>query len=83
MKIQELEDKTNQLMEAYQVMMSNNSYIEFVTSSSSMTDLIMRIDAGKELSNYNKDKLTEFEELINTNKQTQVDLANYEKNFGS
>ena len=78
-KIQELEDKTNQLMEAYQVMMSNNSYIEFVTSSSSMTDLIMRIDAVKELSNYNKDKLTEFEELINTNKQTQVDLANYEK----
>jgi len=78
-KIQELEDKTNQLMEAYQVMMSNNSYLEFVTSSSSMTDLIMRIDAVKELSNYNKDKLTEFEELINTNKQTQVDLANYEK----
>ena len=78
-KIADLEEKTNKLMEAYQVMMSNNSYIEFITSSSSMTDLIMRIDAVKELSTYNKDRLVEFEELIKTNEQTQVDLANYEK----
>ena len=78
-KIAELEEKTNKLMEAYQIMMSNNSYIEFITNSSSMTDLIMRIDAVKELSTYNKDKLVAFEELIKTNEQTQVDLANYEK----
>ena len=78
-KISELEEKTNKLMEAYQVMMSSNSYLEFVTSSSSMTDLIMRIDAVKEVSSYNKEKLVEFEELVKTNEQTQVDLANYEK----
>ncbi len=78
-RIKELEEKTNKLMEAYQVMMSNNSYMEFITSSSSMTDLIMRIDAVKELSSYNKEKLVEFEDLIKTNEQTQIDLANYEK----
>ena len=82
-KIADLKDKTNKLMEAYQIMMSNNSYIEFVTSSSSMTDLIMRIDAVKELSSYNKERLVEFEELIKTNEQTQVDLANYENTLES
>lgn len=82
-KISELEEKTNKLMEIYQVMMGSNSYIEFVTNSSSMTELIMRIDAVKEISTFNKDRLVEFEELITTNEQTQVDLANYEKKLES
>ena len=77
-RITELNDKTNELMENYQLLLGDNSYLEFVTESSSMTELIMRIDAIKQISTYNKEKLTELEELIKTNEQKQVDLKNYE-----
>lgn len=77
-KIAELDKQTKDLMESYQVMLGDNSYLEFVTDSSSMTELIMRIDAVRQVTNYNKDKLAEMEELIKTNEQKQVDLKNYE-----
>lgn len=77
-KIEELNAQTNELMENYQLLLGDNSYLEFVTDSSSMTELIMRVDAVKQISQYNKNKLTEMEELIKTNEQKQVDLKNYE-----
>jgi len=82
-KISELEAKTSELMKAYQITLSNNSYIEFITDSSSMTELIMRIDAVRQITEYNKAKLNEMEELIKTNEQAQVDLKNYEAELES
>lgn len=77
-KISELNEQTNELMKNYQLLLGDNIYLEFVTNASSMTELIMRIDAVKQISQYNKDKLTEMEELIKTNEQKQVDLKKYE-----
>lgn len=82
-KIDELNKQTEDLMKFYQEMSSNNAYLEFVSESSSMTDLIMRIDAVKKLSEYNKNKLTQMEELIKSNEQKNVDLVNYEKQLNS
>ena len=63
-KITELEEKNKELIAYYQVMLSNNVYMEFITESSNMTELIMRSDAIKELTNYQQEKLKELEDLI-------------------
>lgn len=78
-KIEEVKTQTEELMVYYQQMSSSNTYIEFLTSSSSMTELIMRIDAVKELAEYNKEKMSEFEDLIKKNEQSNVDLVNKEQ----
>ena len=73
-RITELDEQTQELMAFYQIMNGNNAYMEFITDSSSMTELIMRSDAIEQLSNYNQEKLLELEELIQKNEQLQVDL---------
>lgn len=78
-KIKEYESKTEELMVFYQLMMGENSYLEFITDSSSMTELIMRIDAIEQLVNYNQEQLYTLEDLINENEQRQIDLKKYEK----
>lgn len=82
-KITELEGQIEELMTFYQQLISDNAYLEFITDSSSMTDLIMRSDAIKELTSYNKEKLAEAEELIKTNEQRQVDLVRYEEELNN
>lgn len=77
-RIAELEEQTNKLMTYYQILQGNNSYLEFITDSSSMTELIMRSDAIEQLSSYNQDKLLELENLIKETEQKQVDLTKYE-----
>lgn len=78
-RISELNQQTEELMAYYQIMTSDNSYLEFITDSSSMTEMIMRIDAVDHLVNSNREKLIEAEDLIKSNEQQQVDLKNYEK----
>lgn len=77
-KIAELEEQTNELMAYYQILSGNNTYMEFITDSASMTELIMRADAIEQLSNYNQEKLIELEDLIQENEQKQVELLEYE-----
>lgn len=82
-KIEELDKQTKELMEFYQEMASSNVYLEFITESSSMTELIMRIDAVAQITENNKTKLEEMDTLIKTNEQKQVDLKKYEKQLQS
>lgn len=77
-EISRLDKQTRDLMEYYQILQGNNTYMEFITDSSSMTDLIMRADAVSQLSEYNQEKLVELENLIKENEQKQVDLTKYQ-----
>ena len=77
-KITELEEKNKELIAYYQVMLSNNVYMEFITESSNMTELIMRSDAVKELTNYQQERLKKLEDLIKENEQLQVDMKKYQ-----
>lgn len=80
-KIAELDKQTQDLMAFYQIMNGNNAYMEFITDSSSMTELIMRADAIEQLSNYNQEKLVELEDLIEANEALQVDLIEKQKDL--
>ena len=77
-RIKELHDQTEELMAYFQIMRGENVYMEFISDSSSMTDLVMRSDAINQIANYNQDKLIELEELIKENEQLQVELIQYE-----
>lgn len=77
-RIAELNQQTQELMSYYQILSGNNTYMEFITDSSNMTELIMRSDAIEQLSSYNQEKLLELENLIDDTEQKQVELLEYE-----
>ena len=68
-KITKLHEQTEKLMAYFQVMQGENVYMEFVTDSSSMTEMVMRSDAINQIANYNQEKLVELENLIKENEQ--------------
>lgn len=78
-KITELHQQTQDLMAYFQLMQGENVYLEFVTDSNSMTELVMRSDAVNQIAEYNQEKLVEMEALIEENEQLQVELIEYEK----
>ena len=78
-KIAELHQQTQDLMSYFQIMQGENVYLEFITDSNSMTDLVMRSDAVNQIAEYNQKKLVELEDLIEENEQLQVDLIKYEE----
>lgn len=77
-KISDLHDQTEKLMAYFQIMQGENVYMEFISDSSSMTDLVMRSDAINQIAEYNQKKLVELEDLIEENEQLQVELIQYE-----
>jgi len=78
-EIEKLTAKTKELMRFYQKMLDGNAYLEFVTDSSSMTEMIMRKDAVERIAEYNKEQLVELEEMIKKNEELQVEMHKYEK----
>jgi murein DD-endopeptidase MepM/ murein hydrolase activator NlpD len=74
-KIEELKEKNIELLDFYEVMNSKDSYMEYITGASSLTDLIMRMDAINTLMNYNQGNMTTLQDEIDKNKQLQIDLA--------
>lgn len=77
-KVLEFQEKTKETLAFYQMMKGDNSFLEFVTDSSSMTELVMRADAVEQLIQYNEEQLNTLDNLIKENEQKQVDLKNYE-----
>ena len=73
-KIGEYEEKSAQLLKFYEIIDNDDSYMEYVTGASTMTDLIMRLDAVNTIVEYNRNSITTLEKLIEENKQLQVDL---------
>ncbi len=78
-EILKYEEKTKELMKYNQVVKGENAYLNFVNDASSLTELIMRLDAINLIAEYNKDQLNTLEDLINELEKKQVDLKNYEK----
>lgn len=78
-KIKKIEEETKNIIAFYQKLNGENVYVEFITESSSMTELVMRIDAVKRIMKYNKDKLNDLEVLINDLEKLQVNLKIYQK----
>lgn len=77
-KIKNLKNETMELLIVYQKLTNDNAYVKYVTGATSMTELIMRIDAIKQISDYNNKKINEMEQLVVSNTKMQKELANYQ-----
>lgn len=73
-EIDKLTAETEALLVFMQQMNGENAYVQYITGSSSMTELVMRLAAVDQITTYNQETLVELEELINQNEQLKIDL---------
>ena len=78
LEIEELQKKTENLLLYYQQKESENKLISYITGASSMTELIMRMDAVNILTDYNQQQLDELESLIRNNEKASIRLEEYQ-----
>ena len=76
-EIKILREKTDELLIHYQKLENENMYISYITGASTITDMIMRMDALSQISLYNEEKLSELELLIKTNDEKTIELEKY------
>lgn len=82
-KIADLKEDTEDLLRLYQELQSENVYASYVTGASSMTELIMRLDAINQVTDYNEKKLNELELLIETNDKLSVELKKHQEKLSA
>lgn len=70
--------ESEDILRLYQKLESENVYMSYITGASSMTELIMRIDAVSQLIDYNQNKLNELELLIKTNEKLTEKLNDFQ-----
>lgn len=78
-EISKVTEDTNELMQVMQIMSGENTYMEYISNAGTMTELIMRLSAVDQITEYNKDQLKKLEELIRQNQQLKEDMANYQQ----
>lgn len=76
-EIEKLKKEAENLLILYQKLDNENIYASYVTGASSITELIMRIDAINELTVYNEKKLASLELLIKNNEKMNDKLDSY------
>lgn len=64
------------LLKYYQMSNNQNAYMEYIIGASTTTDLIMRVQAVNQITDYYNNKVVELDNLIKENEQLKVDLAN-------
>ena len=76
-------EKTNDLLRLYQQLQSENVYLSYITGASSMTDLIMRMDAINQFADYNERELNKLEMLQESNNSLNKELEKYQTKLDS
>lgn len=74
-EISKTTNETEQILVFYQIMLGDNSYLEYLSGSKSMTDLMMRGESISQILSYNQDKLKSLETKITENEALEVELA--------
>ena len=80
-KINSLKEETKKMLIFLQQMKSQNEYLEYISGASSMTDLVMRIQAVEQITSYNQDFLNKLEALIKENEALKVELTQKQKDL--
>lgn len=82
-EIEELKKKTESLLLLYQKFANENEYVTYITGANDMTELIMRMDAIGQLTEYNEEQINNLELLIRNNKKMSKELENYQVSLNS
>ena len=76
--VEKLKLENENLMVLYQNLESENNYLSYITGASTMTELIMRMDAINQVTEYNEQKMNKLELLINSNNKMSMELEKYQ-----
>lgn len=74
MEIEHLSEIAAELLVMYEQLQNQDTYMSFVTASSTLTELVMRIDAITMLSDYNEQTIISLEQLIIENEEEKISL---------
>lgn len=77
-EIDKTKGKINELMKSYEISSKDKSYLEYIFSAKSISDLIVRMNASQKIADYNDGLVTSYEQKITENETLQKDLANRE-----
>lgn len=73
--IANLTDEAKKVLLYMQQMQGQNAYVEYVSGASSMTELIMRVEAVNQISDYIQKTTKNLEEEIKKNEELKVELT--------
>ncbi len=76
--ILEIEESIKETVKAYQLTDGQNVYLEYVFDATSYEDLVYRYAIVEQILKYNDEQIEKYNDLIEQNKQLQIDLANRE-----
>lgn len=82
-QIKKTTKETEELLKYAQIMQGNSAYMEYISDAGSLTDMIMRMSAVEQITDYNQEKLEELEDLIIYNEQLKKDLSEKQKTLKS
>lgn len=77
-EITSVTEETEEIIRVMQIMNGENAYLEYISGSESITEMVMRMSAVDQISDYNREQLQKLENLIKENEQLQVDMNNYQ-----
>ena len=78
-KIKQNKGEAEKVLTYMQQMQSKNAYVEYVTGSSSMTELVTRLEAVKQVTDYIQTVLNNLEAEIKRNEQLVIELEAKQK----
>ncbi|MBR1748504.1 MAG: peptidoglycan DD-metalloendopeptidase family protein [Bacilli bacterium] len=73
-KIAELQERASKVFRYLQQMQGENAYVEYVSGATTVTDLVTRIAALEQLSDYIKKTIMDLEEEVKRNEELKKDL---------
>ena len=80
-KIDSLTEETKKVLLYMQQMQCQNAYVEYVSGASSMTELIMRVEAVNQVTGYIQKTTKNLENEIKKNEDLKVELEEKKKNL--
>lgn len=78
-RIEGLKVQTENILKVLQQLQNQNVYLEYISDSSSITELVMRISAIEQITESNQKNLDNLKALIEQNEQLKIDLAKKQK----
>lgn len=73
-EIKNKEKESKSLVQYFQVISNENTYLEYIFEADSITDMIYRVSVVEQLTDYNEQVMDDLEKLIETNKQKTKEL---------
>lgn len=81
-EIQNKKEEIKKIISYLQMSQGDNIYLEYIFGGDTITDLVYRLSVVEQITEYNENTIKDLENLITSNENRKVELANKEKSYG-